>query len=720
MSHFRPVFTAVFVTLFVSISPASAQDQPLWTEYGLVFPEGARIPAYMTEVEREYLLVNPPTPEPLRLVPPTGSIYCVPEYAPMEGLLMAWEGYTDVLTAMSVGITSGDPQAKVFMVVDNTTEQNSVYTTLSNAGCDMTRVVFLVRVTDTVWIRDYGPRYIYQDGQRAIIDHTYNRPRPNDNALNDWLAPYWSQAQYDIPLTHGGGNFHLFGNGDAFMSTLILTENPGKTEQQIKDLYSQYQNVDLTIYPGFPTSFDSTQHIDMWMLAVDDYKVIIGQYASGTGQPYTITENAVANLVSRGYAVYRTPGWNTSGTHYTYTNSVILNGQVFIPRFGGSYTTQDNQAKAVFQQAFPDKTIRQIDCSSIIHAAGAIHCIVMHVPVPSTGLVVTPSDDLVASGPAGGPFTPASMTYTLRNQGNQPLAYEVTKTADWLSIANASGTIPSQGNAVVTVLFNTNSEALGHGLHEDVIQFVNLTNHDGDTTRNVALDVDALAVQYRFSLDADPGWTCEGAWAFGQPSGGGSHNGDPSAGATGANVYGYNLAGDYTNNMPVYALTTTPIDCRDLTDVELRFQRWLGVERNAFDHAGLYASNDGSNWTLIWENPNTTISEAAWAQVTYNISDVADGQPAVYLRWTMGPTDGSTTYPGWNIDDVEIWGIETGVPCPGDLDGDLDVDIADLAMLLAHYGNTGASPEDGDLDGDGDVDLADLAALLAVYGTVCP
>jgi hypothetical protein len=59
--------------------------------------------------------------------------------------------------------------------------------------------------------------------------------------------------------------------------------------------------------------------------------------------------------------------------------------------------------------------------------------------------------------------------------------------------------------------------------------------------------------------------------------------------------------------------------------------------------------------------------------------------------------------------------------CFGDLDGDDDVDLSDLATLLAHCGMTsGATHEDGDLDGDGDVDLSDLAALLAVYGTTCP
>ena len=57
--------------------------------------------------------------------------------------------------------------------------------------------------------------------------------------------------------------------------------------------------------------------------------------------------------------------------------------------------------------------------------------------------------------------------------------------------------------------------------------------------------------------------------------------------------------------------------------------------------------------------------------------------------------------------------------CLGDLDDDGDVDLSDLAQLLANYGSSGMTYEDGDLDGDGDVDLADLAGLLAVYGTSC-
>ncbi len=55
-----------------------------------------------------------------------------------------------------------------------------------------------------------------------------------------------------------------------------------------------------------------------------------------------------------------------------------------------------------------------------------------------------------------------------------------------------------------------------------------------------------------------------------------------------------------------------------------------------------------------------------------------------------------------------------------DLDGDNDVDLEDLALLLGNYGTiTGATYEDGNFDCDGDVDLADLAELLGHYGETC-
>lgn len=58
--------------------------------------------------------------------------------------------------------------------------------------------------------------------------------------------------------------------------------------------------------------------------------------------------------------------------------------------------------------------------------------------------------------------------------------------------------------------------------------------------------------------------------------------------------------------------------------------------------------------------------------------------------------------------------------CPGDLNGDSVVDIADLTRLLSNFGRTsGASASDGDSDGDGDVDLPDLTFLLAHFGQSC-
>ncbi|MCK4659394.1 MAG: S8 family serine peptidase [Phycisphaerae bacterium] len=212
-----------------------------------------------------------------------------------------------------------------------------------------------------------------------------------------------------------------------------------------------------------------------------------------------------------------------------------------------------------------------------------------------------------------------------------------------------------------------------------------------------------------FPLDNDPGWTTQSLWAFGAPTGEGSHDGDPDCGYTGPNVYGYNLSGDYEDNLPVAHLTTTALDCSHQFDTELRFRRWLAIER--YDRASVEVSADGVGWIPVWGNPTgSNISESSWSLQQFEIASVADGEDTVYIRWGMGPTDALVHYPGWNIDDIEIWGVSVPV---GDFNGDSVLGLEDYAIFQACLAGPGLEAPSGydcaDLDHDGDVDLADFA-----------
>jgi 6-phosphogluconolactonase (cycloisomerase 2 family) len=94
-------------------------------------------------------------------------------------------------------------------------------------------------------------------------------------------------------------------------------------------------------------------------------------------------------------------------------------------------------------------------------------------------------------------------------------------------------------------------------------------------------------------------------------------------------------------------------------------------------------------------------------------STAIDGIKGLYV-FEIAP-DGSFAQVGpvYDVGGVRPEAIATWTAGPaGDLDGDGDVDLSDLGILLASYG----IDDGGDLDGDGDTDLADLGILLANYG----
>lgn len=70
--------------------------------------------------------------------------------------------------------------------------------------------------------------------------------------------------------------------------------------------------------------------------------------------------------------------------------------------------------------------------------------------------------------------------------------------------------------------------------------------------------------------------------------------------------------------------------------------------------------------------------------------------------------------------ELAVW--RAAVDCPGDIDGDGQIALADLALLLASFGACSGDPAylaAADLDDSGCVDLADLAVLLGGFGTDC-
>lgn len=292
-----------------------------------------------------------------------------------------------------------------------------------------------------------------------------------------------------------------------------------------------------------------------------------------------------------------------------------------------------------------------------------------------TGLDVSPTESFQSEGAVGGPFTPASKEYILENKGITSLDYEITNDPPvaWITLSgNLQGTLAPGETAEITIEINENANLLAQGASLGMVQIINTTDHIGDTFREVILLVGDASLKYEWPFNSDPGWTTEADWAFGHPLGlGGEHGSpDPTGGYTGENVYGYNLAGDYPNDLAEKHLTSTPIDCSDLFGIHLKFMRWLGVEGPDYDHAYVRVSNDGTNWTTLWANTQE-MTAGSWQTADIDISAIASNQEHVYLRWTMGTTDVGWQYCGWNIDDVQLFAFENITTAIPELSGNL-------------------------------------------------
>jgi hypothetical protein len=93
------------------------------------------------------------------------------------------------------------------------------------------------------------------------------------------------------------------------------------------------------------------------------------------------------------------------------------------------------------------------------------------------GFQITPGRGAVANGPAGGPFTTLTQTFSLTNTGKTALNWSLGTTSLWLNVSSTDGTLAaSGGGASVSLSLNSAANLLPGGVYVANLWFTNLSS----------------------------------------------------------------------------------------------------------------------------------------------------------------------------------------------------------------------------------------------------
>lgn len=203
----------------------------------------------------------------------------------------------------------------------------------------------------------------------------------------------------------------------------------------------------------------------------------------------------------------------------------------------------------------------------------------------------------------------------------------------------------------------------------------------------------------------------------------------------------FNIFIDETNPYGVTMFTALATDYVSLYVIDVSGDNQILWRLTDLDSSG--AIDDASEAVAVWDETcvppdyelsgtfSLAVGPSGEMVVTSNGSDTGNRDNVFRLVDRNGDGD------FYDADETLVWAegngdgvfveraraVEYILATPGDVDGDGEVDLADLAALLASYNRCAGDPDynpAADFNNDNCVDLSDLATLLSRYGQSCP
>ncbi|MES2768968.1 MAG: agmatine deiminase family protein [Bdellovibrionota bacterium] len=357
MIKYSLILTLLSINLFVLNSfAAHAENLPI----GLTEKEKPLLESYLQGQMRNVT------------APPMGPVHSLGEWEEADAAMTLWQN-DSLIKALS-------EHGNVKILTQNNSGKNSWLASIKNLNLDESKFSFYIVPTDSIWIRDYGPWWIVDgSGKFGIVDTIYNRPRPEDDVVPEFIGRQLDVPVYKPGLVHTGGNYYSDGLGNAFSSTLVETENNNFSVAQVLERMLNFLGINS--YTRSELGKNATiEHLDTFGKLVAPDTWVFSEFPKNS-RFYTDAERMVQILKSKvspygtPYKIFRlrmnSASKGQSREYYrAYINSFISNGALYFPTYGDA---GDDEAKRVYQQALPGYKIVGVDAEGT-EWGDSVHC----------------------------------------------------------------------------------------------------------------------------------------------------------------------------------------------------------------------------------------------------------------------------------------------------------------------------------------------------------
>lgn len=299
--------------------------------------------------------------------------------------------------------------AKLFTIVPNEEEIENAKTWFTKWNIDLNNVEFIIteQGLDSWWARDWGAFAVFDSvGTLRMADGQYQYSTPvtgmacddplrflftekdektgeekiilmtEDDLTPKDIAQHLGYESIDLPFSYTGGNVFMDGRGSALSTCIIKNENQyiGVNDEQLIADAKNMLGIDTY---NFISNFEYSgiQHIDCLLKMLDNNRLFVMQ-PPVDHELYQIYEDVVnhelANLRNSKGEAYEIIRLNTarySGEKLAaYSNSLILNKNVYVPLFG---IAQDSIALQQWASVMPGYTVKGFLYN--VHEEPALH-----------------------------------------------------------------------------------------------------------------------------------------------------------------------------------------------------------------------------------------------------------------------------------------------------------------------------------------------------------